>query len=98
MIRGTILALAAFCVLAAVVSCGKQADLDRPGPMWGAKAKADYAAQKRAQAANATTAAEGNKVIAPQNPATQPFTDPGPIQQQPIPGERTLPSGSPNPG
>lgn len=98
MMRAAILALAGLSLVMAIASCGKQADLERPGPMWGAKAKADYAARKRGEAANATTAAASNKVIGPQNPATEPFTNPGPIQQNPIPGEQTLPSGAPNPG
>jgi len=97
MMRAAILALAGLSLVMAIAACGKQADLERPGPMWGARAKADYAAQKRAQAANATDASQSNRTIGPQNPATQPFTDPGPIQQNPIPGEQTLPSGAPNP-
>jgi predicted small lipoprotein YifL len=97
MMRAAIVTLAALSVVVALASCGKQADLERPGPMWGARAKADYAAQKRAQADNASNAAASNKVIGNQNPATQPYTDPGPIQQNPIPGEPTLPSGAPNP-
>jgi hypothetical protein len=98
MMRAVIVMLAAASVVMALASCGKQADLDRPGPMWGPKARADYAAQKRAQADNASNAAAGNRVIGNQNPAVQPYTDPGPIQQNPIPGEPTLPSGAPNPG
>ncbi|HEY1750514.1 MAG TPA: hypothetical protein VGG29_04590 [Caulobacteraceae bacterium] len=89
--------LAAASVVMALASCGKQADLERPGPMWSARSKADNAAQKRAQADNASNAAAGNRVIGDQNPATRPYTDPGPIQQTPIPGEPTLPSGTPNP-
>jgi len=94
--RQAILALAGLSVVVALASCGKQADLQRPGPMWGAKAKADYAAQKRAQADKATKASESNTAIPPQNPALQPYTDPGPVQDQPIPGERTLPSAGPD--
>ena len=97
MMRSVIVALAGLSVIVALASCGKQADLQRPAPMWGAKAKADYAAQKRAQADKATNAAEANQAIAPQNPALQPYTDPGPVQATPIPGERTLPSGGPDP-
>jgi hypothetical protein len=95
--RAVILALAGLSLVMAIASCGKQADLERPGPMWGAKAKADYAAQKRAQAANATNASQSGKPIGPQNPALQPYTDPGPVHDNPIPGEPTLPSGNPNP-
>ena len=44
MMRSVIIALAGLSVILAVASCGKQAELQRPAPMWGAKAKADYAA------------------------------------------------------
>jgi hypothetical protein len=94
--RTIILALAGLSVIVALASCGKQAELQRPGPLWGAKAKADYAAQKRAQADNASNAAAANKVIGPQSPALHPYTDPAPAYQVPIPGERTYPSGTPD--
>jgi hypothetical protein len=66
--------------------------------MWGPKAKADYSAQKRAQAAEATNQAMANSVARPQNPAIEPYTDPSPPHQVPIPGERVYPSGSPQTG
>ena len=97
MMRPVIVALAGLSVIVALASCGKQADLQRPAPLWGAEAKADYAAQKRAQADNATNAAEANRPIGPQSPALRPYTDPSPAYQVPIPGERTYPSGSPDP-
>ncbi len=31
-------------------ACGKVGELDRPAPLWGAKAKADYEAQQKADA------------------------------------------------
>jgi hypothetical protein len=34
----------------ALAACGKVGELDRPGPMWGEKAKADWAAQQKAAA------------------------------------------------
>ncbi|MGH6956518.1 MAG: hypothetical protein ACREEW_07635 [Caulobacteraceae bacterium] len=86
------LALAAVS-LAAVASCGRQGDLERPGPIWGPKAKADFAAQKRDEAAKASNAAASNEVIAPQDPAIQNFTNPSPIHDQPIPGEPSPPMG-----
>ena len=55
------------------------------------------AAQQRAQAERASNATAANTTIPPQNPALTPYTDPGPVQDNPIPGERTNPSGSPNP-
>lgn len=97
MMRQVIFALAGLSLVVALTSCGKQSELQRPAPMWGAKAKADYAAQKRAEADKATNAAEANKVIGTQNPALQPYETPGPVQGTPIPGEQTLPGATPDP-
>lgn len=95
--RIAILALAAFAVASAVASCGRQGDLQRPGPMWGPRHRAAVAAQQRREAETASNATAAGTPIPPQNPAIQPYTNPGPIQDTPIPGERTNPSGSPNP-
>lgn len=45
-------ALAVLLAAAAIglSACGKVGELDRPAPLWGAKAKADYEAQKKADA------------------------------------------------
>ena len=98
MMRTLILSLAALSFVAAVAGCGKQGDLDRPGPMWSAQTKAEAAAQKRAQADAASNAAAGNRVIGPQSPAVQPYTTTEPLSSAPIPGERTNPSGAPQQG
>ena len=93
--------LAAFTGLAlitALAACGKQADLDRPDARWGPAARAEYSAQKRAQAAQATNQAAANAVAEPQNPAIQPYTTTAPAHQSPIPGERVYPSGAPQTG
>lgn len=34
----------------ALSACGKVGELERPAPLWGAKAKADYAAHQKAEA------------------------------------------------
>ena len=91
--RHAIIAASALVLIAALGACGKQGDLDRPGPLWGAKAKADYAAQKRNEAETATNEAQGDRAIPPQNPAVEPFANTAPVSQLPIPGEKTLPSG-----
>jgi hypothetical protein len=98
MIRTAAVALAGLSLIAALASCGRQSDLERPGPMWGAKSKAEYSAQKRAQAAAATNQSEANSVSEPQNPAIEPYTNPAPAHEVPIPGERTYPSGTPQTG
>lgn len=98
MMRTTIVALAGLAVVAALASCGKQADLDRPDARWGPAARAEYSAQKRAQAAEATNQAAANSVAAPQNPALLPYTTTAPAAQTPVPGERVYPSGPPHTG
>lgn len=98
MMRPLILSLAAASLVLAVGACGRQGDLDRPGPMWSAKTKAEYEAQKRAQADAASNAAAANQPIGPQNPAVVPYTTTAPASVAPIPGERTYPSGTPQEG
>lgn len=98
MMRTAILALAALALVAALASCGKQADLDRPGPMLGPKARAEYSAQKRAQAAQVDNETAANSVAEPQNPAIEPYTTTAPTPQAPVPGERVYPSGAPQTG
>jgi hypothetical protein len=94
--RTFIIALAGMALVAALASCGKQADLDRP--TLGPKARADYSAQKRAQAAQVDNETAANSIAEPQNPALQPYETTTPASQEPIPGERVYPSGSPSPG
>jgi predicted small lipoprotein YifL len=96
--RTLILSAAALSFVVAVAGCGKQGDLDRPGPIWSAQTKAEAAAQKRAQADAASNAAAAGKTIGPQNPAVQPYTTTEPLSSAPIPGERTNPSGAPQQG
>jgi len=96
--RTLILAAAGLSAVLAIASCGKQGDLDRPGPMWSAQSKAEYAAQKRAQADAASNAAAANQAIGPQNPAVTPYTTTQPARVTPIPGERPYPSGTPQEG
>ena len=98
LIRPLVFSLAAGSLVLAVAGCGKQGDLDRPGPIWSAKSKAEYEAQKRAQAAAASNAAAANQPIGPQNPAVVPYTTTAPPSVAPIPGERTYPSGTPQQG
>ena len=98
MMRTLVLTLAALSGVAAVAACGKQGDLDRPGPIWSAQTKAEAAAQKRNQADAASNAAAANQPIGPQNPAMVPYTTTAPASVTPIPGERTYPSGTPQQG
>ena len=74
--RTLIVAFAGVALASALAACGKQSDLERPGPMWGAKQRAEYSAQKRAQAAKADNESAANAVAEPQNPALEPYEDP----------------------
>ena len=98
MMRTALFALAGLALAAALASCGKQGPLDRPGPMWGPKAKAEYSAQKRAQAARVDSESAANSTAEPQNPALEPYTTTAPTPQSPVPGERVYPSGAPQTG
>ena len=98
MMRTLILFLATASLAVAVAGCGKQGDLERPGPMWSAQDKAEASAQKRAQADAASNATAAGKTIGPQNPAVVPYTTTAPASVAPIPGERTYPSGTPQEG
>lgn len=60
-----ILIVLATAGLLMVSACGKQGKLDQPAPLFGAEAKAAYAAKKQAEADAATKAAEA-KVVTPQ--------------------------------
>jgi predicted small lipoprotein YifL len=46
MTRAVTAALAVIAFAAALSGCGKQGPLDQPGPLWGDKAKANWAAQQ----------------------------------------------------
>lgn len=95
--RALAITLAGLALAASLAACGKQGDLDRPGPLWGPKSKADYAAQKRAQAEQASNAAQAGETGHPpaQGPGSNPYANPAPPALAPIPGERTYPSGPP---
>jgi predicted small lipoprotein YifL len=95
MIRTAVVALAGVSLVVALAACGKQGDLDRPDRLWGPNDRAEYSAQQRAHAAQASNAAEANAVSPPQNPALEPYTTTAPTSQAPIPGQRVYPSGAP---
>jgi len=62
--RSALIALATAGVLM-VSACGKQGKLDQPAPLFGAEAKAAYAAKKQAEA-DAAAKADEAKVVTPQ--------------------------------
>ena len=76
------LAAAGLTALLALGACGKQGELERPAPLWGAKAKADYEAEQRAIAA-AKAAGETANPAVPARTAPVPGTNPGPDASAP---------------
>ena len=91
----TLLALATL----GLAACGKQGDLDRPGPLWGPDARARADAQSRANAASqprttaATRRATGQSANAPDDSTS--VNGNGPAGTLPIEGDRPNPSGAP---
>ena len=88
--------IAALFGAAALAGCGKTGDLDQPAPLFGARAKADYAAQQRAREAAAAQKAQDAAIRrnqpngTPLDPTAQPMTQ-APFAP-PLPG-RTDPLG-----
>jgi len=90
---------------AALASCGKTGLLEQPAPMFGADAKAHYAAQKQADADAKARAAAAKKAdtTAPivDDPDSRPMTN-GPSPQTPGQPNNPFASGPqgaiPNPG
>lgn len=98
MMRALTLAGLGLAAAVALAGCGRQGELDRPGPMWGAKEKAAFAAQKRAQAEAASNAAAANQVEPVPDQDLQPYTNPATTpHDQPVPGAPPSPTGA-NPG
>ncbi len=98
MTRALIIAMAAALMAASLGSCGKQGGLERPGPLWGAKAKAEYEAQKRRQADVKTNEAQSNQAVPDEGPGSDPNVNPSPSRTQPIEGQRPNPFGVQQPG
>jgi uncharacterized protein YceK len=63
-------------ILALVGGCAKVGTLDRPAPMFGEKAKAEYRAKKEAEAAAKST-----------KPSNEPEPLPEPLPAEPPPAE-----------
>jgi predicted small lipoprotein YifL len=75
----------------ALAGCGKQGELDRPAPLVGAKAKAEYRAQKAAAGRSGTTSSDSSATSQTNGDYSQDkdgAKDPGlrPLRSDPIPG------------
>ena len=85
---------------ATLAGCGKTGELDRPAPLFGAQAKADYQAKReadaaaRARAIAAKRTQENNTLLDPaaQPPAQAPYAPPLTGRTDPLAG----PSNAPN--
>jgi predicted small lipoprotein YifL len=64
----TLVILAALAVTAA--ACGKQAELERPAPLWNAQKKAAYEAERRQGSATANQPARANGTQENMDPAS----------------------------
>lgn len=62
MTRALVNVLAIGAAALALGACGKQGDLERPGPLWGEKAKADYAAEQRKAAEAKSKESQANQI------------------------------------
>jgi hypothetical protein len=94
----------------ALSACGKQGDLERPAPLWGAKAKAEYEASQHASHKPKATDAAQNAATGQnaQAGSTTPTDMPAPTDQSsgtvqpartvPIPGAKPDPNASAPPG
>jgi predicted small lipoprotein YifL len=88
----------------ALAGCGRQGDLERPAPLFGAKAKQDYQEYQRKLEAGESTAepnpntadldraGDDTNVVAP--PAYDPLTTPLPPRTAPISGQGNDPFGA----
>ena len=83
----------------ALGACGKEGQLDRPAPLFGAKAKAEYRAQQAREAAARRAAKATAGDPAPPPPDYQrgdPSLDP--MRASPVPGAPSTPFDHPNGG
>jgi predicted small lipoprotein YifL len=77
----------------AVAGCGKRGTLERPPPMWGEKAKAEYAAEKAAEAEAKKDKDAPAGTAKPD--ASSPHSQSTSIRQDPLGGAPPDPYGGP---
>ena len=95
MMRTTLNFALAAALLGGLGACGRIGPLEQPAPLYGEKAKADYAAKKAAAAARAQEAKDQDQIEAlPRRERYDPNTDTTPARALPIPGAPRDPSGA----
>jgi len=65
-------AIVVFVAALTLTACGKVGSLDQPAPLYGEKAKADYAARRAAAAASAQDKKDQDQIEPLPAPAAQP--------------------------
>jgi predicted small lipoprotein YifL len=89
----TLLTLAALAVSGAgLAACGKQAQLERPAPLWNAQKKAAYEAQRRRSSGQANQPARPNGTQENMDPASSNRT----TRAAPLGGTPPDPFGGPS--
>ncbi|HEY5072024.1 MAG TPA: hypothetical protein VII63_08335 [Caulobacteraceae bacterium] len=79
-------------------ACAKVGVLERPAPLFGANAKAQYQAQQRAAAAAAAKKRERGEAEALPPDEADPGSVPSTPRNRPIEGQHQSPFGAPPPG
>ncbi len=88
-----LLTVAALALAGASLSaCGKQAELERPGPLWDAKKKAAWEAERRAASGNANKPARVGGTQEIMDPASSNRT----VRAAPLAGTPSDPFGGPS--
>ena len=86
----TLLTIAALALTAA--ACGKQAELERPAPLWNAQKKAAYEAERRAASSQVNKPARANGTQENIDPASSNRT----TRAAPLGGTQSDPFGGPS--
>ncbi len=89
-----ILTIALFAASAGLSACGKQGELERPAPLFGAQAKAQYEADKKAEQAVSGNPNDPDAVLARRANDENRNTTPLPPRTAPIRGQSPNPYGS----
>jgi len=96
--RAALVAILAGAAGLALAACGRVGPLDEPAPLYGAKAKADYQARKKAQAdaAKASKDQDEPEALAPDTPGPdKPAAMPANLRTSPAPGMQPGPGAPP---
>jgi hypothetical protein len=91
-VRGAITVLTVAVLALTAAACGKQAELERPAPLWNAQKKAAFEAERRAGSAQANQPARPNGAQENMDPASSNRT----TRAAPLGGTPSDPFGGPS--